>query len=273
VQLQVFITATTAMNNLLRNPINLTLIGPPGSGKGTYGKKLAANLRAILISVGDLLRDHVRRKTVIGVEAAEAQQRGELVSDGIVTKAIYEYLRLSPRDVHNDVGVVFDGYPRTLQQAKLISPEIPKTTDTGITMGHGQGMLISEKMHVHYAVSLQVPDDICLKKALGRRTCTLCQKEINVCDINEFGYRMPPILPNNCPPRCDTHWKKRHDDTEEIILRRIHNFRSSAHPLLSFYEKKGKLINSQPFNGVDDLPVLEKIVRTTVGLEEGGKNR
>lgn len=260
------------MNNLVRNPINLTLIGPPGSGKGTYGKKLAANLRAILLSVGDLLRDHVRRKTVIGVEAAEAQQRGELVHDGVVTKAICEYLRLSPRDVHNDVGVVFDGYPRTLQQAQLITPEISKTTDTVPSMDPGQGMLISETMHVHYAVSLQVPDDICLKKALGRRTCTLCHKEINICDINEGGYRMPPILPNNCPPRCDAHWKTRHDDTEEIILRRIQNFRTSVDPLLSFYEMKGKLIKFHPFNGVDDLPLLEKIVRNTVGLdkEEGG---
>jgi adenylate kinase len=261
------------MNNLLRNPINLTLIGPPGSGKGTYGKTLATNLRAILLSVGDLLRDHVRRKTVIGVEAAEAQQRGELVHDGIVTRAIYEYLRLTPRDVHNDVGIVFDGYPRTLQQAQLVTPEMPTTTDTVLPMDQGQGMGIPKTMHVHYAVSLQVPDEICLKKAMGRRTCTLCHKEINICDIDEGGYRMPSILPNNCPPRCDAHWKTRHDDTEEIILRRIQSFRSSADPLLSFYEKKGKLIRFCPFNGVDDLPILEKLVRTTIrhDKEDGGE--
>lgn len=261
---------SVVMNPLIRNKTNLTLIGAPGSGKGTYGKKLAKSLRAILLSVGDLLRDHVQRKTTIGVEAAEAQQRGELVSDSVVAKAIFDHLKIHPREAdnhNNNVGVVFDGYPRTLSQARLISPAI-NDFERDDTMEYDRNLSLSERIRVHYAVSLEVPDNICLKKALGRRTCTLCKKEINVCDIDEDGYRMPPILPEDCPPRCDVHWKTRQDDTREIIMRRIHHYRNSADPLLSFYEKKGTLIKFHPYNGVDDLPTLERIIHNAVGHGE-----
>lgn len=239
--------------------INITLIGAPGSGKGTYGSLLAKRLHANFVSVGDLLRDHVQRNTSIGKEAREAQRRGELVNDSVVIQAIRDYLE--SRTIDPPDPFIIDGFPRMLDQATWISPI--STTQKEQDNNH----CCPEAMRVSYAVSLQVPDTICQKKALGRRICSLCNKtNINVCDIHEDGYRMPPMLPQNCPfPSCnEQNWKQRNDDSPEIVLRRMQHFRSTMDPLLSYYENQRRLIKFYPFNGVDDLPVLEKLVRETI---------
>jgi len=186
-------TGTPMANQIIRNQINLTLIGAPGSGKGTYGSYLVKSLNAKFLSVGDLLRDHVQRKTKIGMEVALAQKRGELAIDHTVAKAMHdsldniETLNVFRRSRH--VGFIIDGFPRTHYQARLISPMkgTPVEAET-----------FPEHLRVHYAVSIQVPDSICLKKILGRRECSVCRKDINVCNIDEDGFRMPPILPD--PP-------------------------------------------------------------------------
>src|SRR3990172_3654477 len=94
----------------------LVLLGPPGSGKGTQARKLAAYLKVPHVSTGDMLRDAVARGTALGRKAKEIMDAGQLVSDDIVDGIVAE--RLSQGDAED--GYILDGYPRTIRQAQFL---------------------------------------------------------------------------------------------------------------------------------------------------------
>ncbi|NJK45650.1 MAG: adenylate kinase [Pleurocapsa sp. SU_196_0] len=90
-------------------------LGPPGAGKGTQAKRLAADLSLVQLSTGEMLRDHIARGTALGEQVKPILDSGGLVSDAIVIAMIRE--QLSQMD---DIRVIFDGFPRTVAQAEAL---------------------------------------------------------------------------------------------------------------------------------------------------------
>jgi adenylate kinase len=90
-------------------------LGPPNAGKGTQAKRLAAEERMVQLSTGEMLRDHINRGTPLGLQIKEIQNSGQLVSDEIVIALIREKLS----DM-NEIRVIFDGFPRTVAQARAL---------------------------------------------------------------------------------------------------------------------------------------------------------
>jgi adenylate kinase len=272
------------------NIINFALIGPPGSGKGTYGSILATNLKCHLVTVGNVLRQQVELNTDIGKVIGDCQRQGRLVDDAVVSHALMDHL--TTLDLNHDqdfdhqehettkVGFILDGYPRTLEQAKLIQQHSSSSSSSSsssypIHDHHHQDQdddsiefTWPERFRISFGVSIDVPDDICLSKMLGRRHCTKCQIGFNVTDVHTSnGFVMPPKLPDPYPcNKCDMDkdWSKREDDTEEIIARRIHEYHLKTAPVADYYREKGALLSFVPYKGIQDTPLLETMIRDNI---------
>jgi adenylate kinase len=130
-------------------PSAVVFFGPPGSGKGTQASRLAASLAIPQISTGDLLRSHVARGTALGAIAKPIMESGALVPDDLVTKMLKE--RLAEKDASN--GAIFDGYPRTVAQARSLAALLK---DAG-------GL-------VDAVLFIDVPDPILVERLLKRAT-------------------------------------------------------------------------------------------------------
>ena len=254
---------TTRSSNYQHPPhddvVNLLITGPPGSGKGSYGSLLAKRFNADLITAGDILRDHVRKGTETGLAIRECQRNGRLADDKLVADAVKSYLiekygEESPIPTNKVKGehftkrkirFILDGFPRTVAQAEM--------------------MEASEYWPDHLtgdvAISIDVPDQVCIDKVLGRRICRECGGNYNVTDINYEGYVMPPSMPNPpCPCAIEKNWMRREDDKEEIIAARISDFHKETKPIIDHYERIGEMIHFRPYRGFDDMEELELLV-------------
>jgi adenylate kinase len=127
--------------------LNVILFGPPGSGKGTQSEKIIEKYKLVHISTGDLLREEVANKTELGKKAKEIMDRGELVSDDIVIGMIRKKLE----EHQDDPGFIFDGFPRTVEQAR----ELRKA-------------LTDYDERVSIMISLEVPREELVKRLLKR---------------------------------------------------------------------------------------------------------
>jgi adenylate kinase len=125
--------------------LNIVLFGPPGSGKGTQSEKVIAKYGLVHISTGDLLRAEVAAKTELGMQAKEIMEKGELVSDKIVIGMI----RNKIEEHQNGPGFIFDGFPRTVEQAR----ELRK-------------VLTDYDERISVMISLEVPREELIKRLL-----------------------------------------------------------------------------------------------------------
>lgn len=251
---------------------NFTLIGPPGSGKGTYGSIVlkeflhkvkdnstdkstlasSSSSTALFVSTGDVLRDNVKNRTSIGKIFEDYQKKGILVKDDrLVKDAILQYL-----DTHlaltmngdSQIGFILDGFPRTIQQTRFFSPSKNEWPP---------------QYNINCAILIDVPYFICESKMLGRRFCPICKSNFNVCDISTKGFHMPAILPKNCECTLkNNQWEKRIDDTPEIIEKRHKEYLKETEPVLDYYEKQGKLLRFIPYNGVKDVHKLKSLMES-----------
>ena len=238
--------------------VNFALVGPPGSGKGTYGSLLSKKLNCKLVTVSDILRTHIENQTNIGKQVEFCQREGKLADDNLVSKAVLSFLLnqnfyKQAEEYQNEekrVGFILDGYPRTLQQIQLMEA-IDETWPN--------------YLKVHKVINIDVPDDICLSKMLGRRFCKKCKSSYNVNNVDTDGFIMPPQLPEP-PCNCDKSvtWIKREDDTKEIILRRLTDYHAETKKVVSFYKNQGNLLSFVPKNGLLDMFKLENMVQTTL---------
>ena len=108
--------------------LNIAIFGPPGSGKGTQSKMLLEKYRLDHISTGDILRDHIARKTVLGTQAKELIDKGVLVPDELIAQLLEEQLT----EKVDSNGFLFDGFPRTVVQAHILEDLLSKL-DTSLT--------------------------------------------------------------------------------------------------------------------------------------------
>ena len=187
----------------------LILFGSPGSGKGTQAKLLKESLGLAHISTGDMLRERVASGDAIGRSVASLMQAGELVPDETVNRLVEE--RIDQPDCAN--GFILDGYPRTVQQAKLLAE-----------------LLVLRPVRT-IVVHLVVDYNIIIARISGRRQCPACG---TVYGINSSA-------PNTVGV-CDKDGAKlavRDDDREEVVRERLRAYEQQTSPVLAFFKKSG----------------------------------
>ncbi len=208
----------------------LVFLGAPGAGKGTQAAVVAQNLNLVHIASGDLFREAVKKGTELGKQVKGYMEQGKLVPDEITIKMILE--KLSEPDCAR--GVIFDGFPRTLDQAKAL--------DKG---------LADQKRKIDKAVYIEVPDADLLKRLGGRWTCQKCQAV-----YHEIA--SPPKKKGICD-KCGGQLYQRADDNEATIKERLKVFHAQTAPLLDYYKKAGKLLSVDGTVAIDD--VTKQIIK------------
>ena len=192
--------------------LNLVLLGPPGSGKGTQGERLQEDFQLPYYATGDILRAAVRDRTELGKTAQEFMDRGDLVPDQVIIGVITERIE----DPEAADGFILDGFPRTMPQAEALDAAL-ETLDRALTA----------------ALLIDVPDDEVVRRLGGRRTCA---KNGHIFHV-EFD-------PPKEPEACDIDGSRllvRDDDKPEVIHHRLDQYHSKTEPLVDYYEKKGLL--------------------------------
>ncbi|MBI4521024.1 MAG: adenylate kinase [Gemmatimonadetes bacterium] len=188
----------------------VVLLGPPGVGKGTQGQLLARERGWRVIATGDLVREALRSDTEIGRRAKTYYDAGELVPDSLILGMVRESLeKVDPQQ-----GVIFDGFPRTEEQAAALDPVLGE-------LGRG----------VDGLVVLEAPEDVVLRRLSGRRSCPGCGAVYNT-------YLAPPRQAERCD-RCGTALTRRSDDEPETIKRRLAVFREQTKPVVAYYRRNG----------------------------------
>ena len=198
--------------------LNLILLGPPGSGKGTQGERLQEDFRLPYYATGDILRAAVKEGTEVGKQAEEYMGRGDLVPDKVIIGVIAERLQ----DDEAADGFILDGFPRTVPQAEALDSKMKEL-----------------QREITAVILIDVPEDEVLRRLGGRRTC-----EKNPGHIYHLEFD---------PPKeegvCDIDGAKltvRDDDRPEVIKNRLAQYREKTEPLIDYYEDRGIL---QPVNG------------------------
>lgn len=190
--------------------MKITIMGPPGGGKGTQAEKLSEILNIPHISTGAIIRNAIREKTPLGILADEYIQKGQLVPDNVAIDMVRE--RINEADCEN--GYILDGFPRTLPQAHSMD-------EMGIS--------------IDAALNLLVADDVIVNRLAGRRECKVCAAPYHV--VNN-----PPEKEGICD-RCGGELISRADDVPETIRERLSVYHSQTEPLIDFYKKKELLVN------------------------------
>ena len=190
-------------------PGPVLLLGAPGSGKGTQAQLLVSSFDIPQISTGDLLRQHRRDRTELGMLADDLMRQGQLVPDDLVNQMVA--VRLAEPDTA--AGYILDGFPRTLAQAEWLDAFAAK----------------SGCLPPPVAIEIRVDEEHLLRRITGRRTCASCNRIYNI-------YYNPPKQDEI----CDEDGSKlvhRGDDTEEAFHKRMHVYHSQTMPVISHYER------------------------------------
>ena len=214
----------------MRNIGPIVLLGPPGAGKGTQSKRITQHYRIPQVSTGDLLREHVKQSTPLGVQVREVMARGELVPDNLVCDIVA--WRLREPDVER--GFILDGFPRTATQAVWLDSFLKfEFFETG-----------KWQAWLPIVVCIKVDYNKLLLRITGRRTCPTCGRIYNV-------HSQPPLVDEI----CDVDGSKlvtRDDDREEVIRERLDAYERQTKPVAEHYGRLGRVVE---VNG--DLPVDE----------------
>ena len=188
--------------------MNLLIIGAPGAGKGTVSDRIIDDYELVHVSTGDMLREAVKNGTPVGLQAQGYMNRGELVPDEVIHDIIVE--RLSRDDV--DAGFLFDGYPRTKNQAVDLD-EILKQLDK----------------KVDCVIDLDIDDEDLIKRITGRRLCPDCGEIYNI-------YYKPSLKEGICD-KCGGTLIQRKDDNPDSLKVRLQEYHKNTQPVIEYYEE------------------------------------
>ena len=217
--------------------MNIILLGPPGAGKGTQAQRLVEHHGMRQLSTGDMLRAAVKAGTPIGLKAKAVMERGELVSDEIVSALIGEELDgMGP-----GTGAIFDGYPRTAAQAEALDD-----------------ILGARGRKLDHVIELVVEEEALVERITGRFTCAHCGKGYH----DKFEQ---PRQPGVCDKCGGTEFKRRPDDNEATVRTRMAEYRAKTAPILPIYEARGIVTRVNGMAEMDHVTAaIEQAIAQTV---------
>ena len=191
--------------------MNIILFGPPGAGKGTQANKIVKRFNLYKVSTGDLLRDEIKNNTDLGNKIKSMMDSGSLIPDNIINYLIIRVI--SNKKNYN--RLIFDGYPRNLEQAKNLDFQTRKY-----------------QQKISCVLSLKVDKESVIKRISGRKICTNCGLIFNE-------YYFPASNKNHfCDPKF---MSKRSDDNQETIINRFETYLNKTLPILDFYKGQNLL--------------------------------
>lgn len=214
------------------------LLGPPGVGKGTQGVLLADYLGWDRVVTGDLLRAARAQGTPLGLQAVQYMDRGGLVPDGVIIDMVREKLSSMPAEL----GVVFDGFPRTDAQASALAV-----------------MLETLERKIDHVVVLQGDDEVLVQRISGRRSCPECGSVYNV-------YLNAPQTEDVCD-KDGADLIHRVDDQPDTVKHRLEVYRELTEPLIAYYEASPTPLHH--VDGEGSMADVQNNVRLAIGLERG----
>ena len=212
----------------------IVLMGAPGAGKGTQARLLQERLKLPQISTGDIFRSLKNSPTPLAQEVREVMDAGQLVSDDLTIRLVRE--RTARDDCKN--GYILDGFPRTPAQAATLEK------------------LASEQGKQIVAILIDVPNELLVKRMIGRRNCPVCGELYNV-------FFKPPKNDNYCDFHPDTQLVRRADDNAETVQARLTTYEEQTRPLLEYY-RTAHLLRT-----VDGTREAEVIYRDIEGIIKG----
>ncbi|VVT12500.1 adenylate kinase [Erythrobacter sp. EC-HK427] len=213
--------------------MNIILLGPPGAGKGTQANVLVEHHGMLQLSTGDMLRETRKADTELGRRVAAVMDAGELVSDEIVSAMIDTKLG----EMGDDVGAIFDGYPRTAAQAHSLDEILAK---------HGRKLAV--------VIELGVDEDALVDRITGRFTCANC-------GAGYHDRHKQPAIAGVCDKCGSTEFKRRPDDTEETVRTRMAEYRAKTAPILPIYEERGIVQRVDGMAAIGDVTkAIEKVL-------------
>ena len=195
----------------------IVLLGPPGCGKGTQGEKLSSELGYTRLSTGDMLREAVRKGTPLGVKAKGYMDSGALVPNDLIIGLMKEKI------AEVEGGVIFDGFPRTVEQADALAKEID----------------------IDLVINLDVEDRELMVRLTNRRTCPDCNAVYHLISN-------PPEKEEVCN-KCGCRLYHRDDDTESTVKNRLEVYRENTFPLISYYDNIGNLVTIVGEGSIDEI--------------------
>jgi adenylate kinase len=194
--------------------MNLIIFGPPGAGKGTQGELLAQRHGLVRLATGDLLREALKAGTPLGLEARKFMDAGELVPDDVILGLVREVMEGKAAGR----GVLFDGFPRTLEQAQGL-----------------EKVLREINRPLEAVIVLDVSDETLVKRLSGRLYCPNCGAVYN-------RYFNPPPVEGVCGV-CSGALVQRADDAPDTVRRRLEVYRSQTQPLIAYFERSGVAVH------------------------------
>ena len=193
--------------------MNLILLGPPGSGKGTQAEQLLNAYGLVQLSTGDMLRAEVKSGSNLGQKAQEIIDSGELVPDDLMIAMIS--IRIDQEK--NSEGIILDGFPRTTEQAKALD-----------------AMLEEKDLRINHVILLEVDEEEIIERLSGRFSCSKCGKGYH----DNFA---PPNDDGTCEKCGSTEFTRRSDDNPQTVRIRLSAYREQTAPILPYYSEKGSL--------------------------------
>ncbi len=194
--------------------MNLLIIGAPGTGKGTMSALIKEEFGVVHVSTGDMLREAINSKSDIGNKAKEYMDKGMLVPDEIIHDIIIE--RFNKDDIKN--GFLFDGYPRTVAQAKDLD-----------------SILSACNKKIDRVLDLCVDDKVLEERITGRRICSNCKAIYHI-------KNKPSKVIGKCDV-CGSDLLQRKDDTLEALDQRLKSYHELTKPVIDYYKEKDLVSN------------------------------
>ena len=211
--------------------MNIIFLGPIASGKGTQAQIVASKYNLVAISIGELLRERRSLKDEIGLKIASLQQQGLLVDDDITLQVLEEKVKTCKEDE----GILFDGYPRSMNQAHLLDELLKKYN-----------------MKVDKVINFEIDDKAIVDRIGGRLICK--------CGETYHQTHKKPVKENICD-KCGGDLYQRDDDTEAGIKKRLEVYHTSVKPLVSFYDDRKILTNVDALQSIESISSdIEKIL-------------